>query len=406
MISIVFKLLLYPFCEMKIVLAYSGGLDTTVSIRWLKETFKAEVITVTVDVGQKDDFKKIEERAYIAGASKHYTIDAIKEFANNYILYAIKLNGLYEGVYPLSTALARPLIAEKVVEVAKKEKADAVAHGSTSKGNDQVRFDLTVKALYPDVKIIAPARIWSMTREDEIKYAKEKGIPIKVESSKYSIDENLWGRSIEGDIISDPSVEVTEDAFEWTKQIANNKEIISIEFSNGVPTAVDGEQMELHKLIGLLNLKFGNHGFGRVEHIENRVVGFKSREVYEVPAALGLIYSHIDLEKTIYTPTELRFKKYVDQLWSDLVYQGLWFEPLRETLHKIADEMNKWIAGEVRVEVNNGSFRILGRKSDYSPYSEKLASYNKGWYPSDEMARGFIEIWGMHSLIARRVRGL
>ncbi|WP_338600437.1 argininosuccinate synthase [Sulfolobus tengchongensis] len=390
---------------MKIVLAYSGGLDTTVSIRWLKETFKADVITVTVNVGQKDDFKKIEERAYVAGAFRHYTIDAVAEFANNYISYAIKLNGLYEGVYPLSTALARPLIAEKVVEVARQEKADAIAHGSTSKGNDQVRFDLTVKALYPEARIIAPARIWNMTREDEIKYAKEKGIPIKIESNKYSIDENLWGRSIEGDIISDPTAEVPEDAFEWTKQTSSDKEVISIEFDKGIPVAVNGEKMELDKLVALLNLKLGSHGFGRVEHIENRVVGFKSREVYEVPAALGLIYSHIDLEKMIYTPIELRFKKYVDQLWSDLVYQGLWLEPLRETLHKIADEMNKWVSGEVKVEVNNGAFRILGRKSDYSPYSEKIASYNKGWYPTDEMARGFIEIWGMHSLMARRVRG-
>ncbi|BDB97324.1 argininosuccinate synthase [Saccharolobus caldissimus] len=390
---------------MKIVLAYSGGLDTTVAIRWLKETFKADVITVTVDVGQKEDFKKIEERAYIAGASKHYTINAVEEFANNYISYAIKLNGLYEGVYPLSTALARPLIAEKVVEVAKKESADAVAHGSTSKGNDQVRFDLAVKTLYPDAKIIAPARIWNMTREDEIKYAKEKGIPIKIESNKYSIDENLWGRSIEGDIISDPSVEVPEDAFEWTKQTTHNKEIITIQFKNGLPISINEEKMELSKLIALLNLKLGSHGFGRIEHIENRVVGFKSREVYEAPAALALIISHTDLEKTIYTPFELRFKRYVDQLWADLVYQGLWFEPLRETLHKTADDMNRWIEGEVKLEVFNGSLRVIGRKSIYSPYSEKIASYNKGWYPTDEMARGFIEIWGMHSLMAKRVRG-
>ncbi len=390
---------------MKIVLAYSGGLDTTVSINWLKETFKAEVITVTVDVGQKDDFKEIEKRAYIAGSSKHYTINAIDDFAEKYIKYAIKLNGLYEGVYPLSTALARPLIAEKVIEIAKKEKADAIAHGSTSKGNDQVRFDLMIKALYPEAKIIAPARIWNMTREEEIKYAKEKGIPIKTESSKYSIDENLWGRSIEGDIISDPSVEVPEDAFEWTRLTNTGKEEISVEFEDGLPVAINGEKMNLSKIVSLLNLKLGSHGFGRVEHIENRVVGFKSREVYEVPAALGIIMMHMDLEKTIFTPVELRFKRYVDQLWSDLVYQGLWIEPLIETLNKIAEEMNRWVEGEVKIEVNNGALRILGRKSTYSPYSEKIASYSKGWYPSDEMARGFIEIWGLHSVLARRVRG-
>ena len=389
---------------MKIVLAYSGGLDTTVAIRWLKETFNADVITVTVDVGQKDNFEDIEKRAYIAGALKHYTVDAKKEFAEKYISYAIKMNGLYEDVYPLSTALARPLIAEKVVEIAKKENADMIAHGSTSKGNDQVRFDLTVKALYPDIKVIAPARIWKMTRESEIEYAKQKGIPIKAESSKYSIDENLWGRSIEGDIISDPSVEVPEDAFEWTKKRSNEKLKLTIEFDKGIPVSLNGEKMDLVKLIQLLNELAGSRGFGRVEHLENRVVGFKSREVYEVPAALVLINSHKDLEKTVYTPLEYRFKKTLDAQWSDLVYQGLWFEPLRETIQLAGDNLNKWVCGEVKIEIDGDGMRILGRESKYSPFSEKIASYNKGWYPSDEMARGFIEIFGMHSLLTRQVR--
>ncbi|MEJ2775251.1 argininosuccinate synthase [Sulfolobaceae archaeon RB850M] len=389
---------------MKIVLAYSGGLDTTVAIRWLKETFNADVITVTVDVGQKDNFEDIEKRAYIAGALKHYTVDAKKEFAEKYISYAIKMNGLYEDVYPLSTALARPLIAEKVVEIAKKENADMIAHGSTSKGNDQVRFDLTVKALYPDVKVIAPARIWKMTRESEIEYAKQKGIPIKAESSKYSIDENLWGRSIEGDIISDPSVEVPEDAFEWTKKRSNEKLKLTIEFDKGIPVSLNGEKIDLVKLIQLLNELAGSRGFGRVEHLENRVVGFKSREVYEVPAALILINSHKDLEKTVYTPLEYRFKKTLDAQWSDLVYQGLWFEPLRETIQLAGDNLNKWVCGEVKIEIDGDGMRILGRESKYSPFSEKIASYNKGWYPTDEMARGFIEIFGMHSLLTRQVR--
>jgi len=389
---------------MKIVLAYSGGLDTTVAIRWLKETFNADVITVTVDVGQKDNFEDIEKRAYIAGALKHYTVDAKKEFAEKYISYAIKMNGLHEDVYPLSTALARPLIAEKVVEIAKKENADMIAHGSTSKGNDQVRFDLTVKALYPDVKVVAPARIWKMTRESEIEYAKQKGIPIKAESSKYSIDENLWGRSIEGDIISDPSVEVPEDAFEWTKKRSNEKLKLTIGFDKGIPVSLNGEKMDLVKLIQLLNELAGSRGFGRVEHLENRVVGFKSREVYEVPAALILINSHKDLEKTVYTPLEYRFKKTLDAQWSDLVYQGLWFEPLRETIQLAGDNLNKWVCGEVKIEIDGDGMRILGRESKYSPFSEKIASYNKGWYPTDEMARGFIEIFGMHSLLTRQVR--
>lgn len=392
------------FSEMKIVLAYSGGLDTTVAIRWLKETYNAEVISVSVDVGQRDDFKKIEERAYIAGATKHYLVDAKREFAEKFAFRDVMMNGLYEDVYPLSTALARPLIAEKVIEVARKEGTNYVAHGSTSKGNDQVRFDLTLMTLMSDVKIIAPARIWKMTRDDEIKYAREKGIPIKTESSKYSIDENLWGRSIEGDVISDPAVEVPEEAFEWTAPRKKEKLRLNVEFDRGVPVRVNGERMDPVGIISYLNEEVGARGFGRVEHLENRVVGFKSREVYEVPAALTLISAHKDLEKTNLTPEEFRFKRQVDSKWSDLVYQGLWLEPLREVLDHVGDDLNRWVSGEVKLEIEGKSLRILGRSSNYSPYSERISSYNKGWYPSDEMARGFIEIWGMHSIMARKAR--
>lgn len=389
---------------MKIVLAYSGGLDTTVSIRWLKEKYNAEIVTVTVDVGQKEDFKKLEERAYIAGASKHYTIDAKEEFVKNYVLPDILMNGLYEDVYPLSTALARPLIAKKVVEIAKKEGTEYVAHGSTSKGNDQVRFDLAIKANMPEAKIITPARSWNMTREDEIQFAKSHGIPIKVESSKYSIDENLWGRSIEGDVIEDPSSEVPEDAFEVTKKIRDGKDRLIISFEKGVPVKLNGKSMSLLEIIDNLTTIAGSLGFGRVDHLENRVVGFKSREVYEVPAALCLITAHKDLEKTVYTPLELRFKKYLDQIWSDLVYQGLWYEPLRETIENTGKQMNEWVTGDVEIEIYGNGIRIIGRSSPYSPYSDKIASYNKGWYPTEEMAKGFIEIWGMHSLLARKAR--
>ncbi|MEM3863932.1 MAG: argininosuccinate synthase [Metallosphaera sp.] len=389
---------------MKIVLAYSGGLDTTVAIRWLKETYNAEVVSVSVDVGQLEDFKKIEERAYLAGSVKHYLIDAKNEFAERFAITDVIMNGLYEEVYPLATALARPLIAEKVVEVARKEGTEYVAHGSTSKGNDQVRFDLALKTNLENVKIIAPARIWKMTREDEILFARERGIPIKTESSKYSIDENLWGRSIEGDSIADPSVEVPEDAFEWTKVRSNDKLRLSVEFDRGLPTKLDGEKLSPVDLIRRLNQIVGSRGYGRIEHLENRVVGFKSREVYEAPAALSLISTHKDLEKTVLTPHELRFKRYIDSLWSDLVYQGLWYEPLRETIENAGKELNKWITGEVKVEVENKSLRIVGRRSPYSPYSEKISSYNKGWYPSDEEARGFIEIWGMHSVLSKKAR--
>lgn len=389
---------------MKIVLAYSGGLDTTVSIKWLKEKYNADVVTVTVDVGQKDDFKKLEERAYIAGAVKHYTIDAKEEFVKNYVLPDIVMNGLYEDVYPLSTALARPLIAKKVVEVAKKESTDYIAHGSTSKGNDQVRFDLAIKANMMEAKIITPARSWNMTREDEIKFAKSRGIPIKEESSKYSIDENLWGRSIEGDIIEDPSSEVPEDAFEITKKVKEGKERVTISFDKGIPTKLNDKSMSLLEIIDTLTNMAGSLGFGRVDHIENRVVGFKSREVYEVPAALSIITAHKDLEKTVYTPLEFRFKKYLDQSWSDLVYQGLWYEPLKETIEKTGFEMNHWVTGDVELEVYGNGVRVIGRNSPYSSYSDKIASYNKGWYPTEEMAKGFIEIWGMHSLLAKKAR--
>jgi argininosuccinate synthase len=391
---------------LRIVLSYSGGLDTTVAIAWLREKYKADVVTVTVDVGQPDDFSAIEKRAYAAGSSKHYTVDAKQEFAREFVSYAIKLNALYEGSYPLSTALARPLIAKKVVEVAKREEAEAIAHGSTSKGNDQVRFDLAIKALAPNVRILAPARVWGMTREEELSFAKAKGIPVTAEHAKYSIDENLWGRSIEGEDISDPSVVVPEDAFLWTKRLREGKLELLIEFKEGVPISVNGERMELSALIKYLNVLAGSYGFGRVDHVENRVVGFKSREVYEAPAALLLISSHIDLEKTVYTPLELRFKREIDSLWSDLVYRGLWFEPLRTVLERTANELNRWIEGEVKVEVEGPGLKILGRRSQFSGLSEEIASYNKGWYPTDEMARGFIEMWGLHSLHALRVRGM
>lgn len=363
---------------------------------------------MTVDVGQEDDFSKIEERAYKAGAVQHFYIDAKRDFADEYIARAVLMNGMYEGVYPLGTALARPLIAAKAIEVARRVGADAVAHGSTSKGNDQVRFDVTVKALAPDLKIIAPARIWGMTRAEEIEYARRHGLPIGEEHKKYSIDDNLWTRSIEGGPLDDPMAEPGEDAFKWTvspEKAPHEPAYITIGFRGGVPTSINGEKMDMVSLVAALNQIAGSHGVGRIDHVENRLVGFKSREVYEAPAAVVLFHAHRDLEKLVLTPRELRFKHHVlDPQWADLVYQGLWVEPLRTALEKAAEEMERWVTGEVRVKLYKGSVQVVGRDSPYGGYSKELADYSAGWYPSDEEARGFIEMWSLHSLTALRRR--
>ncbi len=393
---------------MRVVLSYSGGLDTTVSVSLLREKLGAEVITVTVDVGQDEDFASIEERALKAGSVKHYTIDSVKEFAENYISKCILMNGLYEEKYPLGTALARPLIAKKLVEIAWREGADAVAHGSTSKGNDQVRFDLTVLALDDSKKILTPVRKWMLTREWETEYARSKGLPVEEKRTVYSIDENLWSRSIEGGPLDDASSFPPEEAYKWTtspEKAPDQPEIVDITFENGLPTSLNGKKMSLHDLVKKLNLIGGKHGVGRIDHIENRLVGLKSREVYEAPAALILIEAHKDLEKLVYTPRELRFKRLCDTTWSDLVYQGLWIEPLREELEILGTTLNRWVKGRVWVKLYKGSMIIVGREGEYSLYSKERASYDTGWYPTEEEAVGFIKLWGLHSLEAVRVRG-
>ncbi len=388
---------------MKIVLAYSGGLDTTVSISLLKEKFNATIITATINVGEEANPKEIEERAYKAGAEKHYYINAIEDFAETKIKPCIKMNCLYEDKYPMGTALARPLIAEKIVEIAKKEGADAIAHGSTSKGNDQVRFDLTVSALDPSLDIITPIRRWRLTRKWAIQYAITKNIPINTEHKKYSIDSNIWTRSIEGGQIDNPTLPPPEDAFEWTiapEKAPDTPETITIEFEKGEPISINGEKKTLTEIITELNNIGGKHGYGRIDHIENRLVGIKSREVYEAPAALILIQAHKELEKTVYTPREYRFKKYLDQEWSDMVYMGLWQDPLRQLLQETGEKMNQWVTGTVQLKLYKGSLTIQARDSPYTLYDDKLADYNHGWYPTEEEARGFIKIWGLHMLQA------
>lgn len=388
---------------MKVVLAYSGGLDTSVMIKWLQEKYNAEVVTAIVDVGQKEDFSEIENRALKLGVKNHYTIDAKEEFVKDYVFPAIMANALYEGKYPLSSALSRPLISKKLVEVAVKENADAIAHGSTGKGNDQVRFETTIMSLNPKIKVLAPVREWNLSRDEELKYAREKGIPVKVKTSPYSIDQNLWGRSIEAGVLEDPSLEPPEDAFELTvdpTKAPDTPEYVKIKFENGVPTAINGSYLDSASLIGYLNELAGKHGVGRIDHIEDRLVGIKSREVYECPAAVTLIEAHRELEKLVLTKNEFMFKQLVDQTWTNLVYDGLWMNPLRLDLEAFIKETQKRVYGEVKVKLFKGSVTVVGRSSPYSLYDISLSTYDSQSKFDQTFAKGFIEIWSLQTRAA------
>jgi len=387
----------------KVVLAYSGGLDTSVCIRYLQSLHKLDVITVTVDCGQDDDFKEIEKRAKTIGAIKHVYIDAKEEFARDYVSPSIKANGLYQGKYPLATALARPLIAAKAVQVANKEGATAIAHGCTGKGNDQIRFDVTMRALNPDLKIIAPIRDMNLTRDVEIKYAKNQGIPISTEAKKYSIDLNLWGRAVEGGNIEESDFEPPEEAFQFINFKNDKAGYLELEFDNGIPVTADGKSMQLTDLIQYVNDKAGSHGVGIVDHIEDRMVGIKSREVYEAPAAVAIIEAHKDLEKMVLTKHELAFKRLVDEQWSWLCYAGLWQDPLRLDLDRFIDATQTRVSGKVRLKLQRGSLRVVGRQSRYSLYKNELATYAAGSTFDQSLAKGFVELWGLQSIIANSV---
>jgi argininosuccinate synthase len=388
----------------RVILAYSGGLDTSVAIRWIKEKYGAEVITLTVDVGQGDDFQAIEQKALKVGAIKHHYFDMKDEFAKKYAFAGIKANVLYEGKYPLSTALARPLIVEKLVEVARKEKASAVAHGCTGKGNDQVRFDVGVKSLSPDLRIIAPIREWNMTRAEEIKYANQNGIPIPVNlNSPYSIDQNLFGRSIESGVLEDANQEPPSDVYEWTvppEKAPDEPEYLEIEFDQGRPVALNGNSLSPAKLIENLNAIAGSHGVGRIDHLEDRLVGIKSREVYECPAATVLLEAHRDLEKSVLTRHELYFKQQVEQQWALLVYTGLWYDPLREDLDAFIEKTQERVTGVVRLKLYKGLAMVVGRSSPMSLYDANLATYEKGSKFDQGWSVGFIQIWGLPSQVA------
>ena len=384
---------------MKIALAYSGGLDTTVICRWLKERYGAEIITVTVDVGQPTDFKKIEERAYAAGASKHYYIDARDRFADEFVSKDIMYNGLYEGEYPLSTALSRYLIAEELARIALREGCDAVAHGCTGKGNDQLRIEASLAYFLPeDVKVLAPVRELNWSRDEEIRYALDRKLPIELKESKWSIDENLWGRSITGSELEDPWTEPPWEAFKWVKPPSSwpeESEELVIEFEKGVPVALDGRHIPLRRMIEELNERLGAHGYGIIDHIEDRVIGLKSREVYEAPAALALIKSHLDLEKMVLAGRCLRFKSLAEREWAELVYAGLWHHPLREALDKLVEELEKDVSGEVKIILEKGSMRIAGRRAGRSLYLKKLITYSSESVFNQKDSEGFSRIWSM-----------
>jgi len=384
----------------KIVLAYSGGLDTSVLIKYLQEKLNAQVITVTVDVGQGEDLKAAEEKAKKLGVLKHFSIDAKDEFAKDYIFPAIKANALYEGKYPISTSLSRPLIAKKMVEIAEKEGATALAHGCTGRGNDQVRFDVTLGSLAPNKKIIAPVREWGMTREEEIAYAKTKGIPVSSAAKKYSIDASVWGRAIECGLLEDASQAPPDDAYEWTvsgEKAPNTPEIVTIQFEAGVPVAVNGKAMLPLELIEEMNKIAGRNGVGRIDHIEDRLVGIKSREVYECPAATVILEAHKDLEKMVMTRHQVLFKQSVDAEWVFLAYAGLWVDPLKDDLDAFINKSQENVTGEVKLKLYKGSMQVIGRSSPMSLYDKNLANYNIKTSFDQSLSHGFVELWGMQT---------
>lgn len=383
----------------KVVLAYSGGLDTSVAIKWLKEKYNLDVIALTIDVGNERDFSAIQQKALKVGAVKALVKDAKAAFVNHFVFPALQADALYEDQYPLATALSRPLMAKLLVDAAREEGASTVAHGCTGKGNDQVRFDVGVNALAPDLKIIAPAREWGMTREETIAYAQKYDISIPITaSSPYSIDENLWGKSIECGVLEDPWVEPPEEVFTWTRspdKAPDEPDFVEIGFEKGVPTTIDGQEMNGVSLIQRLNELAGGHGVGRVDHLENRLVGIKSREIYEAPAATVLLQAHQALQAMTLSKSQARFKQKVAVEYADLIYNGLWFTLLRQDLAAYVKSSQRFVTGTVRLKLFKGSCSVVGRKSPSSLYSYGLATYDKGDEFDQSASLGFIHIWGL-----------
>jgi argininosuccinate synthase len=393
----------------KVVLSYSGGLDTSVAIKWLGENYNTEVIALTIDVGEEKDFEGIKQRALKTGAVKALVVDGKELFVKHFVFPALQADAIYEGSYPLSTALARPLMAKLLVDTAHKEGASVVAHGCTGKGNDQVRFDVSIAALDPELKVIAPAREWGMTRDEEIAYAQHHNIPIAIISkSPYSIDANLWGRSIECGVLEDPWLEPPEEVFAWTKSpedAPDEPRYVEIGFEKGISVSLDGGEMDGVSLISELNRLAGEHGVGRIDHMENRLVGIKSREVYETPAATVLLKAHRALEALTLSKDQLRFKERVAQEYADLIYNGLWYSSLHQDLAAYIESTQRFVTGTVRLKLFKGNCTVVGRKSPYSLYSYALATYDRGDVFDQSASPGFIHIWGLPVRTQAQIQG-
>jgi argininosuccinate synthase len=395
----------------RVLLLYSGGLDTSVMLKWIQDRYGAEVVCLTVNLGQPgEDYAVIEDKAKRLGALECHVVDARERFARDFVAPAIKANALYGGGYPLFTALGRPLIAELAVEYARSSGCDTIAHGCTGKGNDQVRIEATVATLAPELKTIAPVRSWQMGREEEIAYAREHGIPVKggTEAAPYSIDDNLWGRSSEGRWIEDLAHAPEDDVFQLVtppEQASDEAETVTVEFETGVPVALNGERLGLVELLEATAEIGCRHGVGIVDHIEDRIVGLKVRDIYEVPAAAILLPAHQELEKLVGTIHQNQFKPGLDQKWGYLVYAGLWWEPLRSDLDAYMDAVNAQVSGTIGLKLYKGSVRVVTRASPNAVYDADLASFaESGGLFSQTASPGFIELWSLQSRMAHRIR--
>jgi argininosuccinate synthase len=392
----------------KVVLAYSGGLDTSVAIRWLKEK-GWDVVAFTVDLGEKKDLDAIQARALKIGATAAYVADGREPFLQLFVWPSLQAGAVYEKEYPLATALGRPLIAAMLVQVARREGATAIAHGCTGKGNDQVRFDVATAALAPELKVVAPVREWDMNRDDEIEYATRHGIEVPATvHSPYSTDENLWGRSIEAGVLEDPWAEPPPDVYAWTadpRRSPDQPSYVEVGFKHGIPSSLDGRPMSPIELVGTLNRVGGENGVGRIDHLENRLIGIKSREIYEAPAAVLLLQAHQALEDITLPKEVARFKDLVAQQWAQMVYDGLWFSPLRDALYAFVAETQQHVTGEVRLKLFKGASSVVGRKGPSQLYQLSLATYGKGDAFDQTAAAGFIKLWGLGVRTASQVQG-